>query len=135
VSGFRRSAIAIALLTLGCSGAGGQGAAAPIEAQELAGRIAAGSPPVVLDVRTREEYARGHVPGAINIPHDELAGRLAELPGDRSEEIVVHCQSGRRAGMAEAVLGEHGYTQLRDLTGHWQGWQAAGLPSESEPGS
>jgi rhodanese-related sulfurtransferase len=125
------AAIGSALLLLACNGPGSEGpAATPIAADRLAERILAGSPPLVLDVRTREEYARGHIPGAINIPHDELAGRLSELPGDPSQEIVVHCQSGRRAGMAEGVLREHGYTRLRDLTGHWQGWQAADLPSE-----
>jgi rhodanese-related sulfurtransferase len=127
----RRRAIAAAVLLFACNGSGAEApAAVPIAAERLAERIAQGSSPIVLDVRTREEYARGHVPGAINVPHDELAGRLAEIPGDTSQEIVVHCQSGRRAGMAEDVLREHGYTHLRDLTGHWQGWQAANLPSE-----
>jgi len=123
--------LAAVLLLFACNGSGaGDAAAAPIAADQLAERIAAGSPPVVLDVRSQEEFARGHIPGAINIPHAELAGRLTEIPGDSSREIVVHCQSGRRAGMAEDVLREHGYTNVRDLTGHWQGWQAAGLPSE-----
>lgn len=131
MSNRRFALLAAVLLLFACNGPGGEGAAvAPIAADQLAERIAAGSPPVVLDVRSREEFARGHIPGAVNIPHDELAGRLAEIPGDPSQEIVVHCQSGRRAGMAENVLREHGYTNVRDLTGQWQGWQAAGLPRE-----
>lgn len=124
-----RGVVALGLV-LACGGSGAETPAATITAQQLALRIARGSPPVVLDVRTREEYAQGHIPGALNIPHDELAGRLSEIPGDPSEEIVVHCQSGRRAGMAEQVLREHGYTDVRDLVGHWQGWQAANLPRE-----
>jgi len=119
------------LLALACGGSGAENAAVPpITAQQLALLIAQGSPPVVLDVRSREEYAKGHIPGALNIPHDELAGRLSEIPGDPSEEIVVHCQGGGRAGMAEEVLREHGYTDVRDLVGHWQGWQEANLPRE-----
>lgn len=102
----------------------------PISAAQLADRIEAGSPPLVLDVRTREEFAQGHIPGAVNIPHDELATRLAELPIATSEEVVVHCQSGRRARAAEATLRASGQANVRNLTGHWQGWQAAGLPSE-----
>ncbi|MBW2447445.1 MAG: rhodanese-like domain-containing protein [Deltaproteobacteria bacterium] len=101
-----------------------------IAAAELAGRIQAGSPPLVLDVRTRDEYARGHIPGAVNIPHEELPSRLAELPIGSSDEMVVHCQSGRRAAIAENALRENGYTNVRDLVGHWKAWQEAGLPSE-----
>jgi len=131
VSNGRLALFAAVLLLFACNGSGAESTAvAPIAADQLAERIAAGASPVVLDVRSREEYARGHIPGAVNIPHDELAGRLAEIPGSPSQEIVVHCQSGRRAGMAENVLREHGYSNVRDLTGHWQGWQAAGLPSE-----
>ena len=52
----------------------------------------------VLDVRTPEEYAAGHVPGAVNIPHDQLASRLAEVPKDT--EVVLYCRSGRRAEIA-----------------------------------
>jgi rhodanese-related sulfurtransferase len=101
-----------------------------IAADELDRRIAAGEAPLVLDVRSRVEYERGHIPGALNIPHDELSKRLGELPEDKSAEIVVHCQSGRRARAAETELSEAGYTNLRDLIGHWQGWQADARPSE-----
>lgn len=127
--GLASSIVALVLVgSLGVAADGSRGA--PIEAGELAERIQSGSAPFVLDVRTPSEYASGHVPGATNIPHDELATRIGELPADRSEEIVVHCQSGRRARMAEATLEEHGYTNVRDLVGHWQGWSAAGLPVE-----
>lgn len=105
--------------------------AAPVAAQELAKRIGDGGAPVVLDVRTPEEYAAGHIPGAINIPHDELATRLTEIPGAKSAEIVVHCQSGRRAGTAESILVQEGYTGVRDLQGHFAGWVQEGLPVEA----
>ena len=123
-------ATAASLLLGACGPSGEESSGTPISAAQLADRIRAGSPPLVLDVRPREEYARGHVPGALNIPHDELAARLAELPGAESDEIVVHCQSGRRAGLAEATLRGSGYSNVRDLDGHWKGWQAEGLPTE-----
>ena len=107
-----------------------QPAGAPISVAELADRIEAGSPPLVLDVRSRREYAQGHIPGAINIPHDELSSRRGELPGAKSEEIVVHCHSGKRAQLAEEMLREIGFSNVRDLLGHWQEWQAARLPVE-----
>jgi len=107
-----------------------ESAGTPISAGKLADRIQAGSPPLILDVRTREEYTQGHIPGAINIPHDELPTRLAELPIAKSEEVVVHCGSGGRTQPAEKTLRASGYSNVRILTGHWGQWQAKRLPTE-----
>ncbi len=104
--------------------------AGPITPAELAARIESGSAPTVLDVRTPGEYAAGHVPGAVNIPHDALAERLAELDLPKSSEIVVHCESGRRASQAELVLVEAGFTRVRDLDGHMAAWREGGYPVE-----
>ena len=102
----------------------------PIEPAELASRIEAGDAPLVLDVRTPEEFEAGHIPGAVNVPIAELEARLAELERYRSEEVVVHCQSGRRAAAAEEILLEAGFTDVRDLSGHMAGWQQGGHPVE-----
>ena len=101
---------------------------ASITAAELAERIELEKAPVILDVRSEEEFTESHIPGAVNIPHDQLEGRLSEIPAAKTEEIVVHCQSGRRAGMAETVLIEAGYSDIRDLDGHMQGWRQGGYP-------
>ena len=82
--------------------------------------------PFVLDVRTPDEYAAGYVPGAVNIPYDQLASRIAEVPKDR--EVVVYCRSGRRSEIAGQVLAGNGYTKLEHLQGDMQGWQAAQRP-------
>ena len=66
----------------------------------------------------------------MNIPHTELAARLAELPQARDTELVVHCESGRRASTAEQVLRDAGYTRVRDLTGHMRAWREEGRPTE-----
>jgi rhodanese-related sulfurtransferase len=100
----------IALSVLSASAA--EDRAIAIEPNELAERIAAGTAPLILDVGSPEEYAAGHLPGARNVPHDALAGRLGELGIARDAEIAVHCHSGRRAAQAEEVL------------------RAAGLPTE-----
>ncbi len=92
--------------------------------------IAAGEAPLILDVRTAEEFEAGHIPGAVNISHDELGDRLGELEIELDELVVVYCRSGRRAGVAEELLGKAGYTKLMDLNGHWLGWQEAGRPIE-----
>ena len=125
------AALALVLLAaLWSAGARASDAARPIAAAELAERLEAGDAPVVLDVRSRNEYGRRHIPGAVNIPHDELAKRLGEVPAGPDEEIVVHCHSGKRAEMAEEVLGDAGYTRVRDLEGHWKDWNASDLPTE-----
>jgi phage shock protein E len=80
----------------------------------------------VLDVRTPQEYAEGHVPGAVNVPHDQLASRLDEVPKDR--DVVVYCRSGRRSDLAADVLAEHGYQRVFRLEGDMQKWLAAGRP-------
>jgi phage shock protein E len=82
--------------------------------------------PFVLDVRTPEEYASGYVPGAVNIPYDQVAARLAEVPKDR--EVVVYCRSGRRAQMASDVLASHGYNDLAHLQGDMIAWVEKGRP-------
>ena len=102
-----------------------------ISADRLAYRIRAGSPPLVLDIRRREDYASGHIPGAINIPLDELPTRMTELSIAKSDEIViVQFDVGRRARKAEAILRGSGYSNVRELSGHWRKWKAAKLPSE-----
>ena len=92
------------------------------------------SPPegaLVLDVRTADEFAAGHVPGAVNISHGALAARLAELGDDRERPVVVYCESGRRAGMAASVLLEAGFSDVRHLAGDMGAWRSAGRPTES----
>lgn len=82
----------------------------------------------VLDVRTPQEYAEGHVPGAVNVPHDQLASRLAEVPKDK--DVVLYCRSGRRAGLAADVLKANGYTRVSHLEGDMQAWVEQGRPVE-----
>jgi phage shock protein E len=69
---------------------------------------------VLLDVRTREEYARGHLDGAMNIPVQELAQRVTEV-GPAGTAVVVHCQSGIRSKSAEQILRRAGYTEVLDI--------------------
>jgi rhodanese-related sulfurtransferase len=107
------------------------GAAAPesIEPKALNDRIAwADRSLVVLDVRTSAEYADGHIPGAINIPHDELAGRIEELANARGSDIVVYCGSGKRAAIALGVLEKQGFTRLYHLAGDYMRWSEEKRP-------
>ena len=103
---------------------------APIAPAEAAAAIASDTPPQVLDVRTAEEFAQGHLPSATLIPHDELAARLAEL--DRDRPVLVYCRSGRRATDAEKVLAANGF-DVRQIEGSWLRWQDESLPVEGVP--
>jgi phage shock protein E len=102
-------------------------AVSPRAVAELAARPDA---PIVLDVRTAEEFSAGHVPGAVLIPYDELPSRLDEL--DRSRWVLVYCRSGRRSGIAEKTLEDAGF-EVRQIDGSWLRWQAEGLPVNIPP--
>lgn len=65
----------------------------------------------LVDVRSRQEFASGHHPGAVNIPLDSLGGRLKSL-GDRSRPVVVYCASGSRAGAAVVELKTAGFQRV-----------------------
>lgn len=126
----RSGGFAALALCLGVPPVAAQEIARGIEARELLARIEGGSPPTILDVRRPEEFAEGHISGAINIPFTELEARVSELGVEKSAELVVYCRTGRRAAIAEATLSELGYTNLRDLDGHITAWSEAGHPLE-----
>lgn len=128
-----RTALA-ALLVLAAALPALAGDAAAIAPEALAGRLAWGDRSlVVLDVRTPEEYAEGHVAGARNIPHTEIAARLAELEDARGNDIVVYCRSGRRSEAALETLRAAGFKRLFHLEGDWQRWSAEERPSVRSP--
>ena len=107
-------------------------AAPRISQEDLLARLEKPDPGVVvLDVRTAAEFAAGHVPGARNVSHDELAGRLGELNELRDKEVVLYCRSGRRTALAEDVLRKAGFTKLLHLDGDFLAWQAAHRPVET----
>jgi rhodanese-related sulfurtransferase len=100
--------------------------------EEVLRMIDAGTAPVILDVRTAEEFAEGHVPGAINISHDELADRLAEIDATRDTGLIVYCRSGRRAGIAEELLLSEGFRDVQHLEGDMIAWLEANQPTEKQ---
>jgi len=87
----------------------------------------------VLDVRTPAEFAAGHVPGARNLSHEQLAGRLDELAPLRDKQVVLYCRSGRRTLLAEDTLRKAGFTKLLHLEGDYLAWEAEHRPIETAP--
>lgn len=71
-----------------------------------------------IDVRTPEEYAEGHIEGAVNIPYEQIGTRITEVAKSKDEPINLYCKSGRRAGIALAELEKLGYTNTVNQGGY-----------------
>jgi len=84
---------------------------------------------VLVDVRTPEEFAAGHMRDAKNIPLADLAKRIGELDKSKDKTIIVVCQSGNRADKAMAQFKQAGFTDVVGLEGGLAAWQAANLPT------
>jgi len=100
---------------------------APMVAEELAGA----NPPLVLDIRNPREWAAKHIDGSVNIPLNHLQERIGEVP--RGRRIAVHCAGGYRSSIAAGILHQYGITQLTEMAGGLAAWEAAQLPTISEP--
>ncbi len=101
-------------------------------AKELADRLDSGSAPQVVDVRTRREFLRGHLPGAMNVPFWQL-GSL-QLAYDQSSRvgILLCCEHGPRAWIAGLLLRLTGTRRIDYLRGHMAGWKRSGRPLNRE---
>jgi rhodanese-related sulfurtransferase len=100
---------------------------AMLDMKNVLGKLGEGE--IILDVRGADEFKEGHLPGARNIPHDQVAQHASELKKFKS--IYIHCQAGRRAGMAADALSKLGLTNIVCISGGGMGdWLAAGLPVE-----
>jgi phage shock protein E len=71
--------------------------------------------PVVIDVRTSEEYAVGHLEGALNVPLNEIEQQIASVAPGKDTPLKVHCHSGRRSAKATITLRRMGYSRVEDL--------------------
>lgn len=100
----------------------------PISAAKLVEELGDDDAPLVLDVRTEWEFKAGHVPGALHIPHTRLADRLSEVSAGKQDRVVVYCEQGPRAAMAEGILEGAGFTKVRTLKGHMANWRSEGYP-------
>jgi len=67
--------------------------------------------PLIVDVRTNEEFLAGHLPKSINIPYDQI-NRLPSIAKDKTQPIFLYCRSGRRSGIAEKAIEQQGYQYI-----------------------
>lgn len=121
--------LVIVFMLSGCSTAAGVSApealSERISAAEYNQRFGTGVDHLLIDVRTADEFAAGHIPGAINISVQSLPDRLNEIPTDKP--LVVYCRSGNRSATATSILIDAGFSPVYDLGGI-QDWVSAGNP-------
>lgn len=125
------AALAVALLA-GCSG-GSPSAATSTSSSEAGFRQVSATEAqelmdseegyVILDVRTPEEYESGHIPGAVNVPNEEIGSEDPEALPDKDQLILVYCRSGNRSVQAAKKLAALGYTNVVEFGGinSWPG--------------
>lgn len=93
---------------------------------ELQARRDAGTAPTVIDVRSAAEFETGHIPGAVNIPFDEVAARIDEVEAPNG--VALYCMIGPRARKGEAALLAAGHESVLHIEGGLSAWKASGLP-------
>lgn len=85
---------------------------------------------LVLDVRQPQEWADGHIEGAMHITGAELPRRVDEVPKDR--QVAVICGSGYRSSVSSSVLAHNGHKEIANVLGGMSAWKRAGLPTVDE---
>ena len=93
------------------------------EAEQLLG---AETRPVLVDVRERDEYEQGYIPGAVHIPRGNLESRIENTVSDRNAPVILYCAAGNRSAFAAKTLHELGYTDVVSLAGGFSGWKQNG---------
>ncbi len=116
---------------LGCPGfLGGSATVAYVDVSVEAAHQLVADGIFVLDVRTAEEFAEGHIPGATNISSTELAERLEELSGRKDTPMLVYCRTGVRSAVASQLLSEAGFQQVNNMLDGFNAWRDAGYDVE-----
>ncbi len=110
-------------------------ASTTVRPAELNGQLAHGDRVAVVDVRSPGEFAAAHIAGSYSLPLDALADVSGELARTLDVPIVLVCQAGTRARLAEAQLRAAGVAQVRVLDGGLSAWESAGLPLERGRGA
>jgi sulfur-carrier protein adenylyltransferase/sulfurtransferase len=97
-----------------------------IAAADAAAQLTADPRPVLVDVRERDEYEQGFIPGAVHIPRGNLESRIGNAAPDHDTPLIVYCAVGNRSAYAAKTLGELGYTDVSSLAGGYSDWKQNG---------
>ena len=87
-----------------------------------------GAGPILVDVREKDEWTEGYIPGAQWIPRGFLELRVEDQIPERSSEVILYCAGGTRSALAARSLAELGYTNVKSMAGGFTAWKRAGLP-------
>src|SRR5205814_3343604 len=99
-----------------------------VEAQQGKGGDGNGAGPVLIDVREKDEWSEGNIPGARWISRGFLEQRIEDQVPEKSAEVVLYCAGGTRSALAARSLEELGYTNVKSMAGGFAAWKRAGLP-------
>jgi len=101
-----------------------------ISQTELFAQIETKKPLLILDVRSKKEYDEGHIPGAVNIEFRELKDHIDMIASFKDAPVVIYCERGIRAAIAEKTLQNEGFKTILYLEGHMPAWRKNSLPIE-----
>jgi adenylyltransferase/sulfurtransferase len=103
-----------------------------VSPEDAKAKLGAGKPVALLDVREREEYRQGYIPGAVSMPRGFLEMRVEETVPDKNTPVIAYCQSGTRSLLAGRILKELGYKDVVSLRGGYGAWKNQGLPIQED---
>lgn len=86
---------------------------------------------IYVDVRSKEQYDKGHIKGAVSMPHSQMIARLKDIPPGRTIITYCACSAEQSSGRAVLELAAHGVKNAAALTGGWAAWNQKGLPTET----
>jgi len=99
---------------------------------EVKRRGDAGEKFLLVDVREDNEWAKGHVPGAVHLGKGIIERDIEQRVPDTSAKLILYCGGGFRSALAAANLQKMGYTNVESMDGGWKGWVEAGLPTAKD---
>lgn len=99
-----------------------------VDIHETRERLASDAPPLLIDVRERDEFEEGALKGAVHIPRGYLELRVENAAPERDQPIVLYCAGGTRSALAARALEDMGYTDVASMAGGFGAWKNAGLP-------
>jgi len=91
-------------------------------------RIDAGEKIILVDVREDNEWAKGHLPGAVHMGKGVIERDVEQRVPDTATKLVLYCGGGFRSALVADNLQKMGYTNVESMDGGWRGWTEAGLP-------
>jgi rhodanese-related sulfurtransferase len=95
-------------------------------------RIEAGEKFLLVDVREDNEWAKGHLPGAVHLSKGVIERDIEQMVPDPSKKLILYCGGGFRSALVADNLQKMGYSNVESMDGGWKGWLDAGLPTAND---